>query len=440
MFDGRAERAAACFGSAVLFSLSRVGFPATFDIERIMLRIFDRYIGRQVFTATLIAVTVLSVVMVLGNIFKRLLSLPTEVLRDMPTDFLLKFVGYALLASLPMTIPWSLLTAVLLVFGRMSADNELLAIRMSGRSLFRICVPIFVLALTAMALCFWINLQIAPLANAEIKRLPALVATQNPKALLAADRMIDQLDDFIVYVGEREGDELRRFQMIQMGEKRFPTGFLNAERVLVSETPDGRGLNLEMFNATEILRDAEPPPDASEKEQYGRGPRQVAHIRPPIEAGHYTKNISIAALFEKLERVSPSMMSTPELAGKLGEQNAAAKKEPEPGAGKKKREGDSAREQASMLRTELNKRFSLSLACFVFALVGIPLGVTAQRRETSIGFALSLVIGVIYMGLMILGDGIFKGKPSALPHLLVWLPNVIFLSLGGFLFWRLSRR
>ncbi|HEY2574648.1 MAG TPA: LptF/LptG family permease, partial [Verrucomicrobiaceae bacterium] len=89
--------------------------------------------------------------------------------------------------------------------------------------------------------------------------------------------------------------------------------------------------------------------------------------------------------------------------------------------------------------TEANMRYSFSLACITFAIVGIPLGITAQRRETSIGFALSLMVAASYIILITFADSI-KEKPHAYPHLLMWAPNVIFLTAGGILFHRLSKK
>jgi lipopolysaccharide export LptBFGC system permease protein LptF len=376
-----------------------------------LMRILDRYIGRQVLVATVIAVLVLSIVMVLGNIFKRLLGLPTEVLRDMPAGLLAKFVGYALIASLPFTIPWSLLTAVLLVFGRMSADNELL--------------------LAGTAVCFWINLQMAPLAEAEIKRLPAIVATSNPKGLLAPNRVIDQIDDYIVYIGGKEGDdELTNFQMISLGDRRLPTNYISARRVKVADNKQAQTLDLALHDTVQIMRDSERP---GVRES---GPRNVQRIKAPMEASFFTLSVPLRHLYQKLERVTPGMMSLGELAANLREQTAAARQQP----AEKKGNASTARQRASEFRTEIQRRFSFSLACFVFALVGMPLGVTAQRRETSIGFGLSLIIGITYLSFFILVDNVFKTDPAAFPHLLVWAPNLLFLGLGGWLFWRLQQR
>ena len=66
----------------------------------------------------------------LGNVFKRLLDLLVN--NDAPLDLILSFIAYILPFSLTFTIPWGFLTAVLLVFGRLSAENELIAWRSSG--------------------------------------------------------------------------------------------------------------------------------------------------------------------------------------------------------------------------------------------------------------------------------------------------------------------
>ncbi len=67
--------------------------------------------------------------------------------------------------SLTFTIPWGFLTALLLVFGRISADNELIALKASGVSIPRICIPVFLLAIILTGICFWINIDIAPRAE-----------------------------------------------------------------------------------------------------------------------------------------------------------------------------------------------------------------------------------------------------------------------------------
>ena len=93
----------------------------------------------------------------------------------------------------------------------------------------------------------------------------------------------------------------------------------------------------------------------------------------------------------------------------------------------------------SSSRTEINKRFSFPMACIVFALVGVPLGITAHRRETSFGFAASLVIGIFYFLFIIIADTM-RANARIHPELLVWFPNVLFIVIGAYLFRRLSKQ
>src|SRR3954453_23809099 len=124
------------------------------------MKILDRYVFGQVLVTSLFAIAVLSVVLVLGNIFKQLLELLVN--HDAPFDLILSVIAYLLPFSLTFTIPWGFLTAVLLVFGKMSAENELIALRSSGVSIPRISVLVFVIGLGCVATCLWINLIVAP--------------------------------------------------------------------------------------------------------------------------------------------------------------------------------------------------------------------------------------------------------------------------------------
>src|ERR1700676_5477506 len=118
------------------------------------MKLIDRYISRQLIVNLLFAIVVLSFVLVIGNIFRKLL--PLLVNHDLPVEYLVGFVAYVLPFSLIFTIPWGLLTAVLLVFGRLSADNELIALRANGVSVARVCMPLAAVALVCCAICLWL--------------------------------------------------------------------------------------------------------------------------------------------------------------------------------------------------------------------------------------------------------------------------------------------
>src|SRR5215210_1865762 len=131
------------------------------------MKLIDRFVSRELITNLLFAVAVLSLVLIVGNIFRRLL--PLLVNHDVPVEYLLSFIAYVLPFSLIFTIPWGLLTAILLVFGRLSADNELIALRANGVSVTRVCVSLAGIAIAATALCLWLNVQVAPSAQMKLR-------------------------------------------------------------------------------------------------------------------------------------------------------------------------------------------------------------------------------------------------------------------------------
>ncbi|MEM7603599.1 MAG: LptF/LptG family permease, partial [Verrucomicrobiota bacterium] len=93
----------------------------------------------------------------------------------------------------------------------------------------------------------------------------------------------------------------------------------------------------------------------------------------------------------------------------------------------------------AVYRTELSMRMAFSVSCITFGLIGVPLGITAQRRESTAGFVMSMTIAVSYYVMLTLAQ-IVQREEHLYPHLLVWIPNLLFLCLGIVLFRRLSKR
>src|SRR4029450_5473677 len=124
------------------------------------MKLIDRFISRELLVNVAFAIAVLSLVLVVGNIFRKLL--PLLVNHDVPMEYLMTF-------SLIFTIPWGLLTAILLVFGRLSADNELIALRANGVSVTRVSVPLAGIALGCTAICLWLNVHVAPAAQERLR-------------------------------------------------------------------------------------------------------------------------------------------------------------------------------------------------------------------------------------------------------------------------------
>jgi lipopolysaccharide export system permease protein len=393
---GRAEPHAA---------LAKNGCPhATSGIVRLL----DRYIGRQLLVAAVFAVTVLSVVLVLGNIFKKLLDLLVN--QNAPASLILSFMAYVLPFSLTFTIPWGFQTAVLLVFGRLSAENELTAMKATGVSVPRACVPVLVLGVIFSGICLWINLDVAPRAQQAMKDSLFRIATDNPLAMFGSDKVIDDFPGRKIYVEKSEGKKLTNLIVYQLDEAQRIKNVMYAREGTIGmqsvpkTQPDGtvaeeRQIILTLLHGLYEQRDEDHPDDLS-------------RIRQGITLDEGSIAISLKELYEK-KRKSRSVGALP-----IGELLKTEKLE---------------------AVVELNKRFCIALATLALAFVALPLAVAAQRKETSVGFAISMGLGMFYYVLLFLVD-LTRKRPDFHPELLVWAPNVLFFAIGAYRFAKLARK
>src|SRR5213595_2268539 len=349
------------------------------------MKLIDRVISRELLVNVAFAIVVLSLVLVVGNIFRNLL--PLLVNHDVPVEYLITFIAYVMPFSLIFTIPWGLLTAILLVFGRLSADNELIAV-------------------SCTALCLWLNVQVAPAAQEKLRSTIFDLATRNPMALFGSDQVIDQFPGRKIYVGKKEGNKLENITVFELNQSSLPIKVTYSRTGMLEADLPNKQILMHLYQARYQERDE-------------KDPSNLRKIRDGINMVEGTLPISLEELYDKeKKRPSRSALSIEQLLEQLKSEN---------------------KRERSASRTEINKRFSFPFACIAFAIIGVPLGVTAHRRETSIGFAMGLIVAVSYFLFVIIGDTL-RGNPQAHPELLVWFPNVLFIVLGAFLFRRLARQ
>jgi lipopolysaccharide export system permease protein len=84
------------------------------------------------------------------------------------------------------------------------------------------------------------------------------------------------------------------------------------------------------------------------------------------------------------------------------------------------------------LNVELHKRLSLSFACFAFVMLGIPLGIKAHRKESSVGLALSLFLVFNFYLFVIVAEALVK-HPQYRSDIIIWMPVIISIVLGAVL-------
>lgn len=363
------------------------------------MRISDRYIGKQVLQGTLYAVLVLGVVLVLGKLFKEIQPLLVD--KKAPLELVVRFVISVLPLSLMYTIPWGFLSAVLMVFGRLSSHHELTSFRVAGLSLVRIAAPVFVIGAALSVLSLWLNLKVVPDSRASMWQLIYDQAKRDPDSLLKpgvvqGDFKGDGDVQQKLLIEAKNGDWVEGFHCYVLPKSRDKGGavsYIHATRAALAVDSVNSQLRVKLENAYFESRNEKGEVQIMTAQQVEPLVIDLKNPRKP-KANAMTN-----------DQILTQIKTDPTLSF----------------------------DKKVKMRTEMMTRYSLSMACFSFAFVGVPLGLQSRRRDSSLGLVYSLLIGTGYFLMTMLADQ-FKTDTAATAML--WAPNVVCILLGLILFRR----
>ncbi|MDX2227107.1 MAG: LptF/LptG family permease [Verrucomicrobiae bacterium] len=366
--------------------------------------ILYRYLSAEFIGKTIIASAIINFVMILGNVLRR--AMQYVVSQDYPLTLIFKFVLLLLPWLLSFSLPFSVLTATLLIFGRLSADHELTAMKACGVSMGHIIAPFVVIALMFTSVSLYINGFLAPKCETAFKTMFTRFAIENPMTFFETETYINNIQDMRIYVGAKDGQRVEKVQ-IQRLSNGIPMTSLRAEWGEVIR-PDTASSDIQLVLHKVRMEDRDPQdPENVRKVQYGRYYEEFI-LDIPLEK----------MLTEKLSAKSLSQHTFVDLAREI------IAEEPKFSQG--------------AILVELHKRMSLPFACFIFVLVGIPLGIRVQRSEKSIGILVSFLVALVYFGFLFGADAL-RERTSFYPEMLLWIPNLVFGAAGVYLIWRQNR-
>ncbi len=394
------------------------------------MKTLDRYILRQLIAVTFLGVLSLTLLMLLGQLFKELHALLVE--SGAPPTIVIDFILQVIPFSLTFSVPWGFLTAVLLVYGRLAADNELTSMRMAGLSLWRLSVPAIGMGIALSGLCYYINIEVAPKGKNAMSDLVMKAAMDNPKALLRSSQDATKLDNVQLYVEGREGDRLLGVHIFPQrdlvkGDPMAEFDAIHAESATVGHFDvKSRLLDLTLHNTTIEQTDGR----ESIMPTIGNMSLRV-HI--PIRTFRKLKpnRFTNAEIREQLRHYELLKPINHPMMEKYAQAAAAAPGFPCASQLWAEASGDTFRLQIFMnkqtvraFQTEGVQRASFACACIVFSLIGVPLAITARRKDTSTGFAIGILVAAVYFVALVFCE--LSRKASGItPYIVLWLPNVL---------------
>ena len=292
----------------------------------------------------------------------------------------LSLIGQFALVSFPETLQWTmplaLLVSSVLVFSRLSADSEIAAMRACGINLLTVMKGPLVFATFCVLLGVFINNEIVPRGHEVRRSLKTKVSVNTGIDLLEPGHVIDDFPKVKLYFGAKEGNWL--YDIVVMDYSQKVDRMITASKALV--TSEGKDINLDLYQMTVDPVDADHPTMAQAN-------RFRYIVKDAIDDTKYTKKDKDLRFFEMLAKISAGEKAVREATG-----SSKVK-----GTEKNLRKRD-----LSKTKTEFSKRIVFALASLCFVLVGAPLGIKAQRKESSIGMAISLAVSLGYYMVVIL--------------------------------------
>ncbi|BAQ64468.1 hypothetical protein GM3709_1233 [Geminocystis sp. NIES-3709] len=311
-----------------------------------------------------------------------------------------EYIAYAL--------PISLLLTTLITYSRLSNDNELIALRSTGVSLFRLIIPALIFSLLITFLTFVFNELIVPNANYKVTTILVDKLNEQRKFLLRQDIFYPEY----IQVQEENGRATKQLKTLFYaqafdGENMKSVTILDTEKktlnkVIISEKGrwNSRSQVWDLFNG--VIYNIKETPLAG-KEYFFRQ-TQISLSKTPLELASksrdpYEMNIAQSQEYIRLLRL-------------LGDEKTVL-----------------------MFQVRTAQKIAFPFVCIIFALVGSSLGSrpNSASKATGFGICVAIVFGYYFIGFMIGSLGLI-GVIS--PFMAAWIPNILGFSIGIYLLFK----
>ena len=372
------------------------------------------YVTRGFLVAFFMAIGILTFAMTGANLIKVLKYMSQGI--SFWTFF--QFTLYILPIVLTFTVPWAVMVAVMLVFGRLSADSEITAMRACGVSILQIVSPIMLITVLLTGLCLYMQVELGPPLLGESRTMMDVAVINQPLALFEPGKQIQQ-DNCLFYIDDKEGEN----------------GIKGVQLYILKEKDKDKNKNKKLRDTREeVLQDISARTgkvytDKAEQNLVVELYDCIVEDKGDSTGGTvqrvYTEKLKFEYNYGKMANakklsVKPKYMRLTELMGRI-------------------RLAKEQNQDTTELEVELNQRIAFALSPIAFLLLGLPLAIRTSRRETSIGLFLSVILAGVFFLAIILCES-FCSFPWLYPQYLLWLPNIIYQIAGAVMTYRISQR
>lgn len=376
---------------------------------------FNKYIFRQVVAAALMTVALFVFVLVIGNVLKEVA--PELAAGRLSPAFFLYIVALIIPGVIPYALPMGMLTGILLVFGRMSAQSEVVAMKACGRSIFSMSAPVFFVAICASLFSVAINFYYAPAADHAYKTALKNLIRANPLRFIQPGSFVRDFPGYVIYANSSDGGELVGFRIWELDGAGRVKVAMQSDRAALSYDDDRDEIVLTLKDGGAERARPESPEDMKNLDSLAFGEFSVklplAEIIGAMDNGaKRLKRMTLGELLEarKSWHPRPEGQTTPELAFR----------------------------DKIEVQLQIQNNFAMAFSIFSMVVLAVPLGIKASRTETFANLAMAVALAMSYYMMTVVISWLEK-YPHMRPDILIWAPNLLFQAVGTILIWRSSK-
>jgi len=341
----------------------------------------------------------LTAVLLVGNIVK---FAELVIAKGVSVFDILRLIIYLIPYMLTFTIPMACLIAMVLAFGRLSADYELIAMRASGVPPLRLVWPMLVVGLIISLMLLIINDRVVPDSRLAFRRQLKTIGIKQPTAYLEAGTFIKEFPPYVIFVYQVEGQKLNNVRIYEP-QPNGPTRTIIADRGVFERLPGKRGVQLKLFDGTVDEFDPARPGSFYKVDFTTYAMSLRADQTDAERLGKKLKELTIKELLTERRRLRDQGIDV------------------------------------LPVSLELHRRISTPFAVFVFVMFGLSMGLCLHHHERLTTFGWVLGIFMSYYLLTIAINAVAL-KGWLIPWTAMWAPNIIGIAVSAPLLLRAVRR
>jgi lipopolysaccharide export system permease protein len=355
--------------------------------------IINRYIFRELIPPFLINLLFLTMVFLMTKIVKI-------------TQLIVNYnvspgtIGLILMYSVPhflvFVVPMSVMMAILLTLMRMSGDNEIIALKSGGVSLYRVLPPAIILAVAGCLATLFMTVYGMPQGKIAIKQLTYQMLANNTDIGLKARRFNNQFKGVTLYVNEVNLQN-RKMKDVFIEDRRNPktVSTIVAPEGLLLRDSEGRATRLRLYKG--MINQVELEKQSANEIYFTTYDISLVNMAQKVEMWRYSRKDESEMSLAELKKYIFKVRETPD--------------------------------KYFEALIELHQKFSVPFACLALGILAIPLGVELKSTKRSAGLGMGMFIFVLYYVLMTAGR-VFGQMGFYHPAIGLWVPNIL-VGIGG---------